>query len=249
MCNIVGIYGKRGTGRKTAAWLIAKTIEEQRRGTTFEKYKALFECWVKLVIIDPAEATSTDHVILESFGEYIVSSVKQFCPALTPYDVMGTDREAYYINPETFDITCCPDDGASIVTAKRFVELKNDLDPIFPSNCWMTLEEFVMYYARDVIKKNFGSKIWINMIDATASLMGSDDSRIYWDIKTQDEIRYIDKKDGLLVELINEKRGRNGGYREVSSVDPDIIIDTSEGLLECAGQFWNVTNEIRNTNK
>lgn len=249
MCKVIGIYGKRGSGRKTAAWLIAKTLEEQRRGTKFEKYKALFECWVKLVIIDPAEATSTDHVILESFGEYIVSSVKQFCPVLTPYDIMGADKDAYLINPETFDITCCPDEDSSIVTADGFKELKEQLHPIFPSNCWMTLGEFVMYYAKMVIKENFGSRVWCNMMDATASLMDTEDIRIYWDVKTQDEIRYIDKKNGMLIELINEVRGRNGGYREISHLDPDIELDTTQGLEKCALSFWDIAMEIKNTNK
>lgn len=242
MCKIIGITARKGAGRKTAAWLLAQTMEEKWKGTPYEKYKALFECWVKLVIIDPAEAGSTDHVMLDSFGEHITDQVKQFCPKLIEYDLHDDDvLNGYLINPTNFEIIKAGLRHA--YTAKEMAEHQfNEVEP----GVWMTLGEFILYFARDVMKKAFGPNVWLNVAIATANSMGTTDTRIYWDVKTQAELDYISKCGGTIIELRNADREHdtNASYRDIKYLDPDIILDTTLGLEGCAELFWNAVNNL-----
>lgn len=245
MCRTIGICGARGTGRKTAAWLLAKTLEEQRSETPYEKFKALYECWVKLVIIDPSEACSTDHVILDSFGEHILDQIKQFVPSLIEYDLHDeavTDNS--WINPSTFDVVNMRPDV--IMNPQEYLnEINDHIYP--PDETFMTISDFILYFARDVMKKYFGDSVWLNVARYTASAAGSSDSRIYWDCKTQAELDHIDKSHGTIIELRNADRAINGGYRDIEALDPDFILDTVLGLENCAEHFWNIAAEIRKT--
>lgn len=252
MCKIIGICGRRGSGRVTAAWLLAQTMEEKRKGTPYEKFKVLFESWVKLVILDPAEATSTDHVILDSFGEHIIDQLKQFCPALIGYDLHDeTDLKGFYINPATFEIEprgseVFAYDDVDICTAKEYVEAIS-LSNRFPTGLYMSLDEFIIYFAHYTMKKAFGPNVWLNIASATAEAMGSPDSRIYWDVKTQAELEYISKNGGTIIELRNADREHDTDkmYRDIHYLDPDIILDTTLGLEGCADHFWNIVNSLK----
>ena len=244
MGKIIGICGARGTGRRTAAWLLAKTLEEQRSGTSYEKFQALYECWVKLVIIDPSEACSTDHVILDSFGEHILDQIKQFVPSLIEYDLHDeavTDNN--WINPSTFDVVNMRPDV--IMNPQEYLDKINN-HICLPFEIFMTISDFILYFARDVMKTYFGDSVWLNVARYTASAAGSSDSRIYWDCKTQAELNYIDKSNGTIIELRNADRAMNGGYRDISALDPDFILDTVMGLERCAESFWNIATQIRN---
>lgn len=248
MCKILGICGRRGSGRKTAAWLLAQTIEEKRKGTSWEKYKVLFESWVKLVILDPAEATSTDHVVLDSFGEHILDQVKQLCPALIEYD-LHDERvlENYYINPTTFGILLAGElYDEDKCTAAQYAEcIKHSGEA--PDTLYMSLGEFIIYFAHHTMKKAFGPNVWLNIATATADAMGSPDIRIYWDVKTQAELDYISRNKGIIIELRNADREHSveTSYRDIKYLDPDVVLDTTLGLEGCAGMFWNISNNIK----
>lgn len=255
MCKIIGICARKGAGRRTAAWLLAQTIEEQRKGTPYEKYKALFECWVKLVIIDPSEASSTDHVVLDSFGEHILDQLKQFCPTLVEYDLHDDNvLEMIYVNPYTFEVITegmirgMELDGSEVytATAEEFAEYV-ELNRLVPQDQWLRLDQFIMYFARNVMKKWFGPNVWLNVAVATAGAMGSSDTRIYWDVKTQAELDYISKNKGIIIELRNADREKdaNESYRDIKYLDPDVVLDTTLGLHTCAEKFWNITTQIR----
>lgn len=248
MCKIIGIVGNHGTGRITAAWLLAQTIEEKRKGTSWAKYQVLFESWVKLVILDPAEATSTDHVILDSFGEHILDQVKQICPKLIEYDLHDDEvLDENLINPSTFGII---KKGLREEMSHRAVA-RFAMDDGFASEpeagIWMTIREFIMYFASGVMKRFFGPNIWLNIATATADSMGSPDTRIYWDVKTQAELDYINDNRGTIIELRNTSREnkRIESYRDIKYLDPDIIIDTTDGLETCARIFFEAVENLR----
>lgn len=251
MCKIIGIYGRTGSGRKTAAWLLAQTIEEKRKGTPYEKFKVLFESWVKLVIIDPAEASSTDHVVLDSFGEHILDQLKQFCPALIDYDLHNeTDLKGFYINPATFEVVpgdseVLAYDDTDICTAREYADCIGRAEE--PTGLYMSLDEFILYFAHHTMKRSFGPNVWLNIAIATADAMGSPDIRIYWDVKTQAELDYISKNKGIIIELRNADREHDTDkmYRDIRHLNPNIIIDTTLGLHNCAEMFWNTVSNIR----
>jgi hypothetical protein len=253
MCNLVGIYGRRGSGRRTAAWLIANTIEEIRKGITFEKYKVLYECWAKLVMIDEHEICSTAHVVLDSFGDRILDQVKQMCPALNAYNLHADADLNHYIDPVTFDIQKFDKESevkrisptAIIFTAEQYWKAHQfkgvSLDE---SPGYMKISEFVMYYAHYVMKSAFGENVWTNIASAENAYVASPDTRIYWDCKTDAELRYVYENGGSIINVTNPERESDGGFRDIKIKDPDYVINTKYGLENCAEQFWFTTNKI-----
>lgn len=241
MCRIIGITGARGSGRKTAAWLLAKTMEEQRKGTTESQYHELFRQWVDMIIADENVAHSTNHVVLDSFGEHILDQLKQFCPVLIPYDLHNElVIKSAFICPVTFRISDNPKHKTTAATYYNMIQ--DDMSDL--CDVYMTLEEFIIYFAHYVIKSAFGEDVWLHVATSTADAMGSDDSRIYWDCKTQAELDYISSS-GHLILIKNSDREREGGYRDIRDLRPHFTIDTTEGLHNSSSIFWNIITEIR----
>lgn len=222
MCKIIGITNSSKNNRKALAWLLAKTIEEHKHGTDIDKYKQL---WVKWTSEGPGKHGSTEHVILDSFGEHILSQVKLFCPALIPYDLEDPNTlESIFINPYTFELST---EQHTAITAQELY--KN------PTNsCWMTLGEFIMYLAHYVMKGAFGERVWLNVATATAIAMDTDDVRIYWDCKTQAEVDYIVRSGGKIVEVLPEE---DDSFRDITSINPDMVIDINNIHIEDIFEF------------
>lgn len=241
MCKIIGIYGEPGTGRKTAAWLLAKTIEEIKKKTPYSKYRILYKCWCQLVIRDEEEAYSTSHCILDSFGGHILDQLKIFCPILGNLDLTD-DSVIYnkYINMQTWEVT---DECSDPMTLDELlVYINNHQDMPRQS---VSLADFIMYFAKHVMKKMFGDDVWLRVAKFSNEFMDSEDYRIYYDVKTQGEQQYVD----YLVHLQNADRAKDGGYREIIQIDSDFTINTIFGLENCAEDFHNIALMILNSPK
>lgn len=241
MCKIIGIYGEPGTGRKTAAWLLAKTIEEIKRKTPYSKYKILYKCWCQLVIRDENEAYSTSHCILDSFGGHILDQLKIFCPVLGGLD-LEDDSVIYnkYINMQTWEVT---DASTNSMKLDELLEYSNK--HMTPPARDILVADFIMYFAKHVMKQMFGQDVWLRVAKFSNEYMNSDDYRIYYDVKTQDEQKYVD----YLIHLQNADRAKEGGYREIVEVDSDFTINTIFGLENCAEEFHNIALMILNKSK
>ena len=199
MCKLIGISGGTKKNRRAFAWILANSIEEIRKGTTKAKFDILYRCWVDLVDVDHAIVASTNHVIIDSFGDHILDQVKQFCPTLIPYDLHDDNiLSRTRINPFTFemyDVNTEPTCTAGELHAMLAEDRKDAI---------LTLGEFIMYFAHYTMKTAFGERVWLNVAASTASAVSSDDWRIYEDCKTQAEINYIKESGGTLVMLVDD---------------------------------------------
>lgn len=251
MCKFVGIYGEKGSGRKTAAWLLAKSMEEIRKKTPYVKFVPMFKCWVELVCIDQFEAVSTPHVTLDSFGDSILDQVKLFNPYLQTCDLHDdSTKNMLYVQISTMKVI---DEGtlakmgitpSTIEEVLRYIDIGAEIC----DNLYLSVGDYIMYYANHVMKKYFGESVWLNSIKATNELVSSTDNHIYWDVKTPMEAEYIKHNDGVLIKLINTKRQKSGSrYKNIIGCRPDIEIDTtSKPLSELAEVFWNCAAQIIN---
>ena len=228
MCKIIGIANSSKYNRKALAWLLAKTIEEHKRGTDINKFKLLWTEWLNE---DSAEHGSTEHVILDSFGEHILSQVKLFCPVLIPYDLEDTNTlESVWINPYTFELSTGPQPEISA----------QDLYKTKTTDCWMTVGQFIMYFAHYVMKGAFGERVWLNIATSTAIAMDTDDVRIYWDCKTQAEIDYIVASGGKIIKVLP---GENDIFGNNIEINPNTIIDF-DNINELAEEIFEFTKKI-----
>lgn len=241
MCKIVGIYGEKGSGRKTAAWLIAKTLEEQIKGTSQESYKELFRTWVEEVCTNEGIIESTHHVIIDSFGDSILDTLKIFNPNLQEYDLHDEDiKDHTWVQLTTGKVWREISPQYHVLTPEQAIELD------IKDNHIMNMRDYIIYWADWVIKGRFGENVWVNMIASTNELLCSRDHRIYWDVRTQGEIDYIRQTGGILVHLVNRKRHKLSGYRKIRSLGPNpVILNTQEGLSMCGELFWELSKKIR----
>lgn len=241
MCYI-GIEGKRHSGRPTAAWLIAIAIESNIRKDTPEQFDKIFRTAVQDVINNPNEIGSTVHVTLDKFGDYILSVVKVFCPRLYDYDL--EDKKVIngtYINPVTFEITTEP--GGRIYHAREYEERP------FKHEGYMSLEQFIIYFADVVIKNAFGRDIWTRVAEASSEVIDDNNYKIFYDVKTSAERKFI-KRNGLIIKLVNEQRQDGQGYRDFTDEKDqggtEIILNTTGDLMEMSDKFWSIGNLIIN---
>jgi len=243
MCKLIGVYAAPGTGRKTAAWLLAKTIEEIKHRTPFDKYEILYKCWCELVIRDAKEAYSTTHCTLDSFGGHILDQLRLFCPVLDGLNLKDEHQiNNYYINLSTWAVTNDKFDN-NVVPLTNALRYIHDHDE-FPPEWALTVADFIMYFAKHVMKRYFGEDVWLKVAKFSNQIMASEDYRIYYDVKTQAELNYLD----VVIYLINTQREKEGGYREIWALDPDFTIDTTAGLETCARDFYDIALTILNKN-
>ena len=236
MCY-VGIVGKRHSGRETAAWLIAHAIEYNIRGMNFSEWDEMYKKLVDYVIEDPEVIESTAHCTIDTFGGYILDFVKLFCPPIADLDL--GDKHViinYIICPDTFDVR----DN----TQHEYDDLLVSHDKYVPgTNAYLYLEDFIIYFANDVMKKSFGKNVWLNV--ARHSIVNNSDNeyKIFWDVKTNEEKKFIKKK-GTLIKLENIKRETEGGYRDIEMNDQDIVLNTAGELRDMGRKFWAIAEYI-----
>lgn len=241
MYNLIGIYGDRGTGRKTAAWLLAQIIECLIRRCQTKTILRSFGEWVDEVIEDPGVSCSTQHVLVESFGGYILDSIKQLNPNLLFYDLEDpVVLDNYFVDLKSGKLYKDLPEGRTQVELGDKPFNINDLK----DGSVLVVRDYILYIADRVIKAHLGEDFWLRSIIASNDLMGLTGTRIYYDVRTQGEIEYIRDSGGLLIHLDNKKRARKSGYRRIKSLEPDVYLNTSEGLDKCGEQFLEIAQKI-----
>lgn len=250
MCKTVGIVCNHRQTGKICGWLLAETIEAVKKGTSFEKFKVQYDYWRSVVKVDPSEATSTDHVVLDSFGEHILDHVRQFCPVLIEHDLH--DRyvlEKLIINPRTFEMMSKEVQPAHNVVSplayKKYCESREEHEL---GQYWMTVGDFILYFAHYTMKQAFGLNVWVNVASATTAAVNSDDVRIWWDVKTPAEYDYIHGDCGGYILQVKYPLSPMNIFTTVFMRDgwaeePDC---SSEWALLDAGTMYNFAKKILN---
>ena len=224
MYNIhkIGIVGKRRSGRKTAAWLLAKILEYMHEGKPKWFIQDIFNDCVDEVIDDPNEAQSTHNYILDSFGGYILDTIRGLFGTLREYPLENTNWcKTNYISTQTYEIT--------------------DYDP--EDSRLMTVDDFIINFADNIMKHTYGKNFWLysfehNQIPTYAT-------RIFWDVKTNEERDYCE----YIIHLICPGREVDGGYRTIDDPDADFVIDTRVGLKESFEQFYSIAEKLLEINE
>ena len=241
MCYI-GITGYKNTGRITAAWLLANAIEHKISDATPEEWDKEYRRLVKAVIDDPDVVESTRHCTIDSFGGYILGFIKIFVPTLGPFDIEDKQlQEQYAINPKTFEVLPVEEvEQEELVGAIIWDRLKEG---------WVTVKDFIIYFADTVMKGHFGDNIWLNVAKfTTETTMADGEYQIFWDVKTDAEYDFINSN-GVMVILNNKDRRQRGGYRKFSKLirsDLKWTLDTTGDLAEHSEKFYKIAERIIN---
>lgn len=216
----IGIIGKRRSGRKTAAWLLAEILEGLHRSDSKQDIEKDFCYNVDDVIEDPSKARSTNNYMLDSFGGYILDTIKGLFGTLREYPLEDPNwTQTHFINTCTFEVEGEEADGVHI-----------------------SVNDFIIAFADQVMKTSYGKDFWLYSYKHNS--IPSNDTKIFWDVKTDSEKEYCE----FIINLICPGREKDGGYRKISNTNADFIIDTRGGLKESFSQFYNVALRLLEIN-
>lgn len=181
---------------------------------------------------------SKQGIILDSFGQTILDHIKILVPQLYKYDLNDHSvRKNTYINPFTLDICTDP---KCMITAP---ELYNRMRAGFAAHVcddYMTLNEFVFYFANYVMRNYFGDHFWTNIIKE--DIIDPDHRlTIFYDTRTPCEAEFIRSMGGMVV-------GLAGTDQCISSIDKPIVPDKTliykgdPGAV--AESYYNIISKI-----
>lgn len=180
---------------------------------------------------------SSNQTCFESFGEFIKDQAMSFCGGM-----FGVDREKselYCVDMKTFEIE----------EINEYIDLTplNEYEP--GKNCWMTLDDFFVYYG-ETIKKSFGDDVWVRSLASwTRNKMEDhlDDTStmIFHDVKTDDESAYILSNNGWIFEIECESRVKEGSYSKITKRDGFIKVTLDKYFETCWPQFKAALTLIR----
>ena len=246
MGKLIGICGGSCTTRRQWAWLLAHAIEDRTKGFDMDTFKEHHTCRVSQLQGGDVELYSTNHVILDSFAEFILDQVKLFNPNLQPYDLTDAyikhNKYVLISTGEVMEATELNEVPHTICSLEQLCKVKC-LEAI--PGATLTVNNYILYFADHVIKRYFGKDVWLNATIALNKLMGGIDYRIYWDVKTQGEHDYIKNSGGFIICLPDEDPFIDR-YQKIDKLQPDFDLSLVENILEQPDVFYMTAGQILN---
>lgn len=250
--KLIGIVGHRGSGRKTYAWMVANTIEYIMKKQPTDTYNNFYQALCQMVKSNEQIAThSTTHVTLDTFSGSIYDLIKIINANLTEIDMSDRkEREEYVVNVGEMEVKNVEEQQPNI-TANEIIRLLNECpENVRLNDCWLLLDEYIMYIACYVFKRYFGKNFWMQHLLSYETLnsdpMFDNEYRIYIDVKTDEELNYIRQRGGVIVEIKNPNRYVVGGYMSLHSFQPDYLFEPDGDLTANADRVLELTKSIYN---
>ncbi len=244
----IGISGHKGAGRSTFTFLLAKTLERMitdicRVKYTFEELEDKKDIYIYNYMANDIQIIydNNDFMTYASSSDVYITEfadVMRFCLSM----LLGVDfsylkdesiRDKLYINIKTLSIRehiqhepLNINDIKDINFEKRYFK-KND------DECWVRLRDFYIYFGENMFKRHLGKDIWCRLAnreeEGELRRMDAYLFRIYKDVKTIDEQKYIKDRGGVIINL-TRKTNPGKGYRDVDDDLNDININIDEGI-------------------
>jgi hypothetical protein len=112
----------------------------------------------------------------------------------------------------------------------------------------MSLGEFARCFSVDIMQKMFGTDVWLKtrIVNDTNWQDTTQGWKIFSDVKTKDEIKYIKDNDGILIETVRlTKKKKNNGISNIDETcDVDYIIITEGDLRSLFDKMYNIATDI-----
>jgi hypothetical protein len=257
----IGIRGHRGSGKISIAYLLANTIEYLIDFKEFgDDFDGLYKEWCDELMKDEQTAVyniDTPHVYLESFGDL----PKMLTEMLTsiPHEYIYSDyyKDHVFINIRTMEFIVMDDNeifnfNHDLWKSQDLIELveENGLGEF--DSYWMSLREFILYYAK-VTSKYLGNDIWVKLLRMNEkrdfemqnkyNIFGkSDKYKIFVDLKAPTEVSYVKDNDGIIIKIDRPNNIKEKGFDKLENdtrIDWRLYIDGSlyslkESVMELA---------------
>lgn len=241
----IGIRGHRGSGKNTIAYLLGNIIQwlldnhmtdngldvtEVYQLACDSRFVDSYRSWCESIKRDETgsiEEMNTASVYLESFGD----TPRILLQLITniPSEFFNSDYYKDHIVVNLKDFTWRVDEylekmqDVQIYTSEDFINNKTNLDNIDKTDMYMTLREFIIYFAQ-VCMRHLGQSVWVKSMRCSDSESFDDyynigtQYKIFRDIKAPSELNYIKEHDGVIIKVDRPNfKKQNGGVESLSN--------------------------------
>lgn len=222
----------------TNVWLLSKSIEfiKNNRSKKYDEFMRQYPLWADNAMSgsgnDRFHLSSPNDIEYHSIGEMIRQSAISMSGELQKIYEVNNHRFGGYINIKTLDV--CSEFATGNISiynadqiAQKVKENPNGLDDVPEQECWMKSDDFYIYYAHYMMKTYFGSNVWVNMRKSWDWMEDHRTIHIYWDVKTDCELKYVrSKSNNIIIELrMIDGSGEDvsSGYRRLENKYSDFI--------------------------
>ena len=259
--SLIGIRGHRGSGKKTVAYLLGRTIDYivgWNGEFDMKDYIEHFERWCEDIRQNEDIIYNIDlkRVYFDSFGDAPRIHVKMLLGCNT--DWLYSDYMKDHVVVCLNDFTCKEYDDvpSSVKTATEVNKLMIEKSKNGPADLskeepiFMTLREFILYFGIFVMQMGFGKNVWVKSYKANSNMFINIFNeeykyRIYMDIKSISELMFVKDSGGVIINV--ERPGHKKKDTELSFnnfQDDDYKIKIGSKLEELADPVLKIARDI-----
>jgi hypothetical protein len=171
---------------------------------------------------------------------------KSFVAQLLSIDMSVLDndtlKDTMYVNMKDFKLYS-KDQSFKIITS---VDILNGSKRW--KDCYISLREFATVFSIDIMQKFFGTDVWLKsrvVNDEKWQVSSTEGFKVFSDVKTKDEIKYIKDRDGIIIRTCRlSHKKQHDGISNTENADADFIIDTEGCLYDLFDKIYNIANKI-----
>lgn len=270
MTKYLGIRGHRGSGKISIAYLIANTIEYMYDFKTIgDDFNNLYKEWCDKLMDDEQEAVNnidTPHVYLDSFGDL----PKMLTEMLTsiPHEYIYSDyyKDYTFISVRTMETKIFDsDEMLNLFSSNQHIWKSDELMSYVDKRgfddgdyaYWMTLREFILYYAKTTAKY-LGKDVWVKLMKMNElrdvemqqkyNIFGNGDKyKLFVDLKASSEITYVKERDGFIIKINRPNNVKSKGFDNLQNDDRfDYELNIEGSLYDLKDKIIEIAKIIKN---
>lgn len=248
--QFIGITGHRGSGKTSVGYLLGHILNGLKMGLTREEFEVYYPIWCQ-EIKDNNNASydcSLYYVYFDEFGEM----PKSFVANLLSIDMSVLDndtlKDTMYVNMKDFKLYA-KDPSFKIISSEDILAGAKRW-----KDCYISLREFAKVFSIDIMQKFFGADVWLKSRIVNDEKWNNsahfEGWKIFSDVKTKEEIKYIKDNFGLIVRTSRPSHKKDHvGITTTENSDADFIINTEGPLTGLFEQIYKIAKEIYENSK
>ena len=243
----IGVTGHRGSGKTAITYLLGNILESIRWNNSKEQTQILYNTWCEQIQANNNAIydCSLTYVYFDEFGDmpkYMVATLLGIDMSMLDNDTL---KDTMYVNFKDFKLYPY-NESYNILTT---TDILNNSSKKW-KDYYMSLRDFAKCFSIDIMQKIFGTDVWLKTRIVNDEKWGdpTGEWKIFSDVKTKDEIKYIKDKNGILIETVRlTKKKKNKGISNIDEScenDVDYVIITEGDLKDLFEKIYKIAFEI-----
>ena len=244
--QFIGITGHRGSGKTSVGYLLGNTLNAICKHTEIEDIETEFKYWCDTIKADENAIYDCPlyYVYFDEFGEMPKSFVAQLLSIDMSILDNDTMKDTMYVNMKDFKLYSY-DKSFEVIKAS---DVLNHRGTKKWKDVYLSLREFAKLFSIDIMQNHFGSDVWLKsrvVNDDKWQISSTDGFKVFSDVKTKDEIKYIKDNSGIIVRTLRPSHKKiDAGITNTENSDADFIINTEGPLTGLFEKIYEIANEI-----